>query len=701
MRLDGVRRLGAALALAITAATLPPSASVAAPASRDLRSPAVQATVSATVVVYGGTPAGVMAAIAARRNGASSVVLIEPTAHVGGMMSSGLVFTDTGDKATIGGISREFFSRMEAIEGSARGRYIFQARNAEKVFKAMLAEAGVGVRYGTALIEASGAVVKSAGRITAITTTSGDAFSAQVFVDASYEGDLMARAGVSYVVGREASSQYNEALGGVRPAGVVVSDVSGLNLGFPVSAPGPVGSADARIQSSNFRLCFTINNPANGVPFRLPPGYDPDAYAVVSRFIDERMAAGGTPRLSWLLSIAPTVQGKFDANDFGAMSISVPGANYAYPTGSYAVRAQITASHRSYTEGFLYFLANDPRVPLAIRNELGAYGLCKDEFIDNGNWPYLLYLREGRRMIGTGILTAHDIQAIRSKPDIIAIGSYRMDAHPVSRWVDAGRLLTEGTFPVSARVNYALSYAMMTPRRGEVTNLLVPVTSSASHVAQASVRMEPHYMMMGEAAGAAAALAAAGATAVQDVSPAALQARLRTAGAVLTDPGDIGSSQFYGDIVWAYHAGIISQCAAGRFCPTVSVTREMMADFLVRALDLPPASQDYFTDDEASPFEDVINRLRQAGITTGCAPARFCPLATVTRDQMASFLVRAYQLPPTSTDFFTDDETSIHEADINRLAAAGISTGCGGGKFCPARVVTRGEMMAFIHRAAT
>jgi hypothetical protein len=695
------RRLGAALALALAAAPLLPSLSAASPASRGVSSPALHAApVSATVLVYGGTPAGVMAAIAARRNGAASVVLVEPSAHLGGMMSSGLTFTDTGDRTTIGGISREFFSRMEAIEGKPQGRYNFQARNAEKVLKAMLAEAGVVVRYGTALVEAPGAVATSGGRITLITATSGETFTAQVFVDASYEGDLMARAGVSYIVGRESSGQYNEALGGVRPASTAVSDASGLALGFPVSAPGPVGSADARIQSSNFRLCFTIN-PSIFLPFRLPPVYDPAAYAVVARYIDERTASGGTPRLSWLLSIAPTVNGKYDVNEFGAISIGVPGANYAYPDGSYAVRAEISAWYRSYTEGFLYFLANDARVPSAIRNEMGSYGLCKDEFTDNGNWPYLLYLREGRRMVGRSVLTAHDIQAIRSKPDIIAIGSYRMDVHTVSRYVDAAdRLMAEGSFPLSAGVKYAIPYSVMTPQRGEATNLLVPVTSSASHVAQASVRMEPQYMMVGEAAGAAAALAAAGGSAVQDVSVAALQARLTAAGAVLTDPGDIGSSLFYGDIVWAYHADVIEPCAGGRFCPTAAVTREMMADFLVRALDLPPASQDYFTDDEASPFEDAINRLAKAGITKGCTTTLYCPLASVTRDQMASFLVRAFHLPPTSTDYFTDDEASIHESDINRLAAAHITAGCGAGKFCPAKVVTRGEMMAFLHRAA-
>lgn len=660
----------------------------------------VAAAQSHSVLVYGGTPAGVMAAVAARRNGAASVLLLEPTAHLGGMVASGLNATDWGDKKTIGGVTREFFSRMEAIEGTPAGRYSFQSRNAEQVYTDMLVEAGVGVRMSAPLAEGAAAVVKNGHRIASVRTVSGEVFSATQFIDATYEGDLMARAGVSYVIGREAASQYGEELAGVRPTRTVVNGVGGLDLGFPlVPAPGPLGSADGRIQDSNFRLCFTTVA-ANQVDFREPPGYDPATYAVVAAHVAARIAAGQTPQLSWLLSLAPTVNGKYDVNDASGISIALPGANYGYPDGSYATRAAITELHRSYTEGFLYFLRNDPSIPAVLRNAMAAYGLCRDEFTDNDHWPYLLYLREGRRMRGVGFLTEHDIQDVRSKPDIVAIASYRVDSHYVSRWIDgSGSLKVEGSFgSPSMRVNYAVPYRILTPKRAEASNLLVPVTISASHVAQSSLRMEPQYMMMGEAAGAAAVLAGAGA--VQDVHAPTLQSRLLAAGAVLSDPGDIGTSQFYGDIVWAYFAGIISHCTPGKFCPTAAVTREMMADFLVRALDLPPASRDWFTDDAASPFEDSINRLAEAGITKGCTTTTFCPLATVTRDQMASFLVRAYKLPLSGVDLFTDDDESIHEKDINRLAAAGVTAGCGAGLFCPKRTVTRGEMMAFIHRAS-
>jgi hypothetical protein len=590
---------------------------------------------------------------------------------------------------------------MQMMEGSSHGRYNFQSKNAELAFSAMLSDAAVQVVRNAALAETPAAVTKAGTRITAITTTNGDVYAAAAFIDASYEGDLMARAGVNYAVGREAPSQYGEEFAGVRPGSIVMFNAAGIDPGFPAEAPGPVGTPDGRVQASNFRLCLSTNR-LNQVPFQAPEGYDPSTYDIFARYLADRVASGQTPHLEQVMWVNPLVNQKWDANDFGPMSIGVPGANYAYPEGTYAERQAITDWHRHYTQGLLYFLRHDERVPQPIRDRMATFGLCADEFTDNENWPYRLYLREGRRMVGTSVLTSHDIQTVRSKPDIVAIGSYIMDSHIVSRYLDAsGHLAVEGWFASSRRVNYAIPYGIITPSRAQATNLLVPATASASHVAHSSLRMEPQYMMMGEAAGFAAALAIAGNIAVQDVHVRTLQDRLRANGSVLTDPADYGSSIFYADIAWALVTGVSASCGDGRFCPTARVTREQMASFLVRALGLPPASRDFFTDDAGSIHQADINALAGSGITAGCSPTRFCPTDGVTRQEMASFLVRAFHLPRAARDYFTDDASSIHQADINALAQSGITAGCSPTTFCPLSVVTRGEMVAFLHRALT
>jgi hypothetical protein len=431
------RRRAAIIVTAIGVMQAAAPAALAAPAETGPRTPAARsATLNAAVVVYGGTPAGIIASIAARRTGAGTVLLIEPTPHVGGMMSSGLTATDHGDVATIGGVTGEFFSRMQAIEGSALGRYNFQSRNAERVFRAMLNAAGVTVLYNTRLLEGPAAVTKSGPRITSLTMENGTTVSGITYIDASYEGDLMARAGVRYAVGREARTTYGEPLAGVAPGHLLVRNAASINFGFPVSAPGPVGSADARIQASNYRICLTTTR-TNQVAFREPADYDPANYDILARHLANRVATGQTPILEWILWLNPLVNGKYDANDYGALSSAVPGANYTYPDAGYAERDAIDAWHRSYDEGLLYFLRHDSRVPVEIRAKMATLGLCKDEFVGNDNWPYRLYLREGRRMIGTTVLTSHDIQTLRSKPQIVEFGSYVMDAHFVSRYLDA------------------------------------------------------------------------------------------------------------------------------------------------------------------------------------------------------------------------------------------------------------------------
>jgi len=690
----------AALVVAGLVGSINPSVASASPIEASPAGSEVNAAVhDVEVAVYGGTPAGVMAAVAAARRGAS-VMLVEPTLHVGGMMSNGLSWTDRGDVGVIGGLPDEFFDRVQAIEGVLRGRFAFQPATAESVFNAMLADAGVGTVRGDRLAE-GGSVRKSGPRITSIRLASGTEVSADVFIDASYEGDVLHRAGVSYRVGREAAAEYGEPMAGVRPSIAVMNVPPGLDPGIPLSAPGPVGSGDGRIQSSNYRVCLSTD-PANQVPFSPPTGYDPSSYDLVAEYLSQRMDRGAQPQLSWVMHVDRLVNNKWDLNETGAMSLGLPGGNYDYPDATEARRQQIREEHTRYQAGFLYFLVNDPRVPPELSAEVARFGLCADEFEDNGNWPRQLYLREGRRMLGEYVLTQQDVGAIRSKPDVIGLASYRLDAHLVSRWVDgAGVLRAEGGFLLGMTSRWAIPYRSLTPRRAQATNLLVPAASSASHVAHASLRMEPQFMIMGQAAGTAAAMAAATGIDVQDVPITSLQRSLRSVGAVLDDPGDIGSSTFYDEIVWAFGNDIIEPCGlAGHFCPNQAVTREMMAEFLAEALELPPARFDYFTDDDGSPSEDSINRVAEARITVGCSATAYCPAKSVTRAEMASFLSRAYELAPSHENHFTDDDAlRSHHGNINRLATAGITTGCTTTTYCPHAWVTRGQMMAFLYRA--
>lgn len=501
-------------------------------------------TYRSDVLVYGATPGGVLAAVTASRAGAS-VTLLEPTRHLGGMMSSGLSWTDIGDKTTLGGYTRQLFDRIAALEGSQAARYAFEPHIAEAAFASLLHSTSVSVRYGQRLAE-RGRIGKDGTRITWIRTTTGTTYRASVFIDASYEGDLMARAGVSFRVGRESSSEYGESLGGVQPALVIVADPMGARVPYVRSAPGPVGSADGRIQDANYRMCFS-DDPANQVPFAQPAGYDRADYEIVLRFLAEReVLTGQSADLSWLLKLAPLAARKYDVNDNGLMSTAIPGLGWSWSALDVPARALIAAKHRQNSAGLFWFLANDPAVPDPVQTAISAYGLCADEFTDNDHWPPLLYVRETRRMVGTFVLTQEDVTSERQKADIIGIGSYRIDAHLVSRWIDAqGRLMGEG--PLSGVYqDYAIPYGVIVPQADEATNLLVPVAASASHVAHSSLRMEPHYLLMGEAAGEAAAMAirrgrgavagVAASTDVQLLDVSRLQARLKAHGAKLTNP---------------------------------------------------------------------------------------------------------------------------------------------------------------------
>lgn len=512
--------------------------------------PAQQAPQQFDLVVYGGTAGGVATAVAGARHGLKTV-LLEPGRHIGGMVSGGLSGTDVGKIEVIGGMALEFYWRAGRHYGMDRHlqtlSWMPEPGVAEKLFREMLNEAKVTLLTGHRLREKSG-VTKQGKRVTEIAMENGARFRGRIFADSSYEGDLMAQSGISYTTGREGITQYNESLAGVRehtgnhnfPVDIQAKDEKGNLLPEISSEPrGAHGSADKRIQAYNFRVIAT-NVPENRIPWEKPEGYDVKRYELLARVLDAITKHIGRPptfnEVS-LLRIIPN--GKVDLNNRGPFSTDFIGKNYKYPDGSYAEREKIWKEHILYQKGFYYFLANDPRVPEPLRNEVSQWGLAKDEFTDTGNWPNQLYVREARRMVGDFVASQKDLQTERTKPDYIGMGSYNSDSHNVQRYVDEkGIVLNEGNVEVPVQP-YQIPYRILLPKRAEVENVLVPVCFSASHVAYSSLRMEPQYMIIGHAAGVAAALALQGSgKAVQDVPVAELQKILAKEGGVFEQSFD-------------------------------------------------------------------------------------------------------------------------------------------------------------------
>jgi hypothetical protein len=495
------------------------------------------------IVVYGATAGGVMAAVAAAREGAH-VALLEPGRHVGGMVSGGLGFTDFGNKAVIGGMSLGFFQRAGKKYNTTIA-WTFEPHVAETIFQELLAaEANIDVRFGQRLRERTG-VDKTGTSVDAMHMESGATYAARVFIDATYEGDLMAQAKVSYTWGREGTAQYGESLAGVRektPLHQFTVDVSpfGANMRLlPLVQPGPkaaTGSADRKVQAYNFRLCLT-DTAANRLPFPRPAGYDPNRYTLLARLLAALIAKTGVaPTMAAVLKPDRIQNGKTDVNNRGAISTDDIGASWNYPEGDYATRQQIWQDHLAYTQGLLFFLANDPQVPAALRAEVRRWGPSKDEFVDTDHWPHQLYVREARRMIGEYVMRQSDIQTERTKPDSIGMGSYNSDSHNVERIpTKDGFVENEGDMQVPVQP-YQIPFRMILPRRAEATNLLVPVAFSASHVAYSTLRMEPQYMIIGQATGIAAKMAIDAGSAVQLVDVLALQAKLRAKKVVLSLP---------------------------------------------------------------------------------------------------------------------------------------------------------------------
>lgn len=521
----------------------------------------------ADVVIYGGTSAGVAAAVQVARMG-KSVVVIEPTDHLGGLTTNGLGATDSGRKETIGGISREFYRRIhehyrdpaawplqDPSEPEGKGgapifnpkadaMWVFEPKVAQSIMDGIAAESGAKLFFNERLDRANGVAMKD-GRLTAITMESGKRFEGAMFVDATYEGDLLAAAGVSFHVGREANSVYGETLNGVQktqmkghlftkpvdPYVVPGDPSSGLVARVSAEPPGEDGAGDSRIQAFNFRMCMSKDE-RNRVPFPKPEGYDETQYELLFRNFE-----AGDLRLPWSPGMMPNH--KTDTNNYGAFSTDNIGMNYAYADASHEERARIVKEHVVYQQGLMWTLANHPRVPEVIREAMKPWGLAADEFVGNGNWPRQIYVREARRMISDYVVTEQDCRRVRVAEDSVGLGSYNMDSHNVQRYVTAdGKVQNEGDVQVSPGGPYVVSYRSIVPKKGQAANLLVPVCVSSSHIAFGSIRMEPVFMILGQSAATAAVMAMEQGISVQDLPYAALRERLLADGQVLDLPED-------------------------------------------------------------------------------------------------------------------------------------------------------------------
>lgn len=520
------------------------------------------------IVIYGGTSAAVTAAVQAKKMG-KSVIIVSPDTHLGGLTAGGLGWSDTGKKEVIGGLSREFYQKVydkyqedgswnwedkadfgnkgqgtPALDGEFKTMWIFEPHVAEEVYDEWIAELGIEVLRDEWLDRDNGVSVQD-GKITSIRTLSGKEFKGKMFIDATYEGDLMASAGVSFHVGREANSVYGEEWNGIQtgvyhhkhhfkvmdqpidPYWTPGDPSSGLLPRISGEHPGVKGEGDDKVQAYCFRMCMS-NHPDNRIAFPRPGNYDSTQYELLVRIFD----AGWD---EWFGKFDLIPNRKTDTNNHGPFSSDNIGMNYDYPEASYERRKEIIQEHRDYQSGLLYFVQNDPRVPEKIQKEFQKWGLAKDEFIDNGNWPHQIYVREARRMIGKYVMTENELLQKKPTPESVGMGSYTIDSHNIQRYVDEnGHVQNEGDIGVPLPGPYEIAYGSLVPKKEECTNLLVPVAVSASHIAFGSIRMEPVFMILGQSATTAAILALDEGIAVQDVSYEKLKKRLLDDGQVLT-----------------------------------------------------------------------------------------------------------------------------------------------------------------------
>ncbi len=485
-----------------------------------------------TVCVYGGTPCGIAAAITAAREGAD-VVLIEPTKHVGGLSTSGINTAESEHmlKWTIGGFALEFYKRLGDVYGTKQAEYFFESSVAEKVYLEMLREAKVTVKYGVWLE----GVKKEGAKLTEIRLSDGSEIAAAVFIDASYEGDVLAQAGVKYAVGRESKAEYGEEAAGVRfdktaRQARTVNEKGELLPGISAWAKDlKEGEAHRGVMNYNFRLTVA-KDPALQVPIPAPRQYDASRYALLEGWLKEKTGRKEAVKLTDIIDLYGRRNGKFEMNNRqnAIFSLGHFGGQFDWPEADHAKRAEIYQDHWDYTLGLLHFLATDASVPANVQTEMKGLGLHKDEFADNGHLPYQLYVREARRLRGQIVVTQQDVQTDRRKADSIGMSSHFIDNHHVQRvalneheFVNEGRIWRMG-------YAYQIPYRSLLPKAEECQNLLVPCAASFSHVAFCTLRLESVWMITGHAAGVAAAMAVKEAVPVQDVPLAALQDKLRS-----------------------------------------------------------------------------------------------------------------------------------------------------------------------------
>ena len=533
-----------------------------------LQLPGNAETIQADVVIYGGTSAAVMAAVQLARAD-RKVIIVCPDQHLGGLSSGGLGFTDTGNKAVIGGLAREFYQRIyahyqkneawkwqakaeygnvgqgtPAIDGDKRTMWIFEPHVAEGVFDEFIKEYGIKV-YKNHWLDRQNGVIMEEGRIVSIQMLNKSIFKGKVFIDATYEGDLMAAAGVSYHVGRESNNTYQENWNGVQvgvlhhkhhfgdmkisPYVIPDDPESGLLYGVSATPPGEKGAADRRLQAYCFRMCLTQVE-ENKLPISKPENYDPSKYELLVRILDN-----GWDQTFQKFDPIPNL--KTDVNNHGPFSFDFIGMNYDYPEAGYEQRRAIIQKHEDYQRGLLYFYMTDPRVPSPIQKEMKKWGLAKDEFTDNGHWPHQIYVREARRMIGAYVMTEHEVLGHRQVPHSIGMGSYVMDSHNTQRYITPeGYVQNEGDIGVKPKQPYQIAMGAVLPKKAECTNLIVPVAVSSSHIAFGSIRMEPVFMILGQSAAVIAEHAIDDNLDVQDVEYSNIKGKLAKAGQILSLP---------------------------------------------------------------------------------------------------------------------------------------------------------------------